>query len=255
MRRIESGAGVSGPQRAAAERGLKAMIPMGRPFLDFVLSSLADAGIRQVCLVVNQAHQEIRDYYTGPGRPSRVSVEFAEQARPLGTADAVLASERFAAGASVLSLNADNLYPLSALQALRSLPRAGLAGFRRSVLLEQGKIPAARIRAFALVEAGVDGALTRIIEKPSQAEAAEFGADPLVSMNAWLLPPSIYEACRAIPPSPRGELELQDAVRLCVERLGERFLVVESDEGVLDLSSPEDIPVVAARLRRLEARP
>ena len=39
------------------------MIPIGRPFLDYVLSGLADAGYRRVCLVVGPEHQAVRDYY------------------------------------------------------------------------------------------------------------------------------------------------------------------------------------------------
>ena len=231
------------------------MIPVGRPFLDYVLSGLADAGVQRVCLVIGSTQELIRQHYEGPGTPSRVRLEFAVQPKPLGTADAVLAAEAFAAGEPVLVVNGDNLYPRSALCALRALPRAGLVGFRRSGLVRAGNIPPERIVAFALLEAGADGELTRIVEKPDLEEAASFGADPLVSMNAWLLPPSIYAACRAIRPSPRGELELVDAVRHAMERLGERFRVIASGEGVLDLSSPADIPEVAARLEQREARP
>ncbi len=39
-------------QAAIADAGLKAMIPVGRPFLDYVLSGLADAGFSDVCIVV-----------------------------------------------------------------------------------------------------------------------------------------------------------------------------------------------------------
>lgn len=254
MRDAASTPGLSPAQQAAAGRGLKAMIPVGRPFLDYILSGLADAGVRRVCLVVGPSHEEIRAYYGGSGQPSRLELEFAVQPRPLGTADAVLAGEGFAAAQPVLVLNGDNLYPRSALEALRALPRAGLAGFRSSTLLRHGNIPAGRIRSFALIAVSPEGELTRIVEKPGPAAAEAFGPDPLVSMNAWLLPPAIYEACRAIRPSLRGELELQDAVRFAIERLGERFQVVESDEGVLDLSLPEDIPAVVARLGGLEVR-
>lgn len=253
--RAGGAAGLSSEQTAAAARGLKTMIPVGRPFLDYVLSGLADAGCRRVCLVIGPAHAEVRDYYMGPGHPARVAVEFAVQERPLGTADAVLAAEPFAAGEPVLMVNADNLYPLAALAALRALPRAGLIGFRRSALLHHGNIPPARINAFALIEADAVGRLTRIVEKPDPAQAAEFGEDPLVSMNAWLLPPSIYFACRVIEPSLRGELELQDAVSYAVRRLTEPFRIIESEEGVLDLSTPQDIAEVAERLRGIEARP
>lgn len=257
MRRADAAAALDPAQRDAAERGQKAMMPLGegRPFLDYVLSGLADAGYSRICLVIGPEHGAVRDYYTGPGRPTRVAIDFAVQQEARGTADAVLAAEAFAAGGSFLVVNADNIYPRAALEALRALPRAGLAGFRRSVLLARGNIPAERILAFALLEVGKDGALARIVEKPDAAAALPFGPDPLVSMNAWLLPPTIFAAARAIAPSSRGELELVDAVRWAVERLGERFPVVVVEDGVLDLSTRGDIPAVAERLRGVVVRP
>lgn len=256
MRRAGGEVELSSGQQAAAQRGLKGMIPVAgdRPFLDYVVSGLADSGCREVCLVLGSDpdHAEIRSYYEGRGRPARVAIRFATQQRPRGTADAVLAAEAFAAGEPALFLNADNLYPRQALEALRELPRAGLAGFRRSTLVET--IPAERILAFALIATDAEGCLTRIIEKPAPAEAAAFGADPLVSMNLWLLPPTIYRFCRAVPPSSRGELELADAIAASIA-LGERYRMVEIAESVLDLSSPADIPLVSARLRGHEVAP
>ena len=261
MRKADPGTPLDMAQQAAADLGVKAMIPVGRPFLDYVLSGLADAGVRSVCLVVAPDHAAMRSYYEGPARPTRFSLTFAVQEHPLGTADAVLAAEGFTAGESVLVLNADNLYPRSALRDLASLRPgelmshpAGLVGFRQTALLASGNIPVERIRAFALISARADGSLDRIIEKPDQSEGRSFGPNPLVSMNLWLLPPAIYAACRSIAPSPRGELELQDAVRNAMVHLDQRFRVIESDGPVLDLSSRGDIPAVASRLAGVEVR-
>lgn len=254
MRRADAATSLDRAQAQTAEFGIKAMIPVGRPFLDYGLSGLADAGCAKVCLVIGPEHDAIRAYYEGAARPTRLSISFAVQQRPLGTADAVLAAESFAGGDSVVMVNSDNYYPPRALAALAALPRAGLVGFRQSALLAGSSIPPERIRAFALISVTRDRALDRIVEKPDAAEAAAFGADPLVSMNAWLLPPTIYDACRAVRPSRRGELELQDAVRSLLRLRRERFLVVESNEPVLDLSSRSDIPVVAERLRNMEVR-
>ena len=261
MRRADPGVTLDAAQQAVADQGLKAMIPVGRPFLDYVLNGLADAGLDAVCLVIGPEHTAIREYYAGAARPSRLSVAFAVQARPLGTADAVLAAEVFAAGESVLMLNSDNLYPTAALRDLASLRpsvsashAAGLIGFRQTSLLAGGNIPPERIRTFALISVRPDGTLDRIVEKPDGPESRSFGTNPLVSMNAWLLPPTIYAACRDIAPSPRGELELQDAVRYAMALLRERFRVIESEEPVLDLSSREDVPAVASRLLGVEVR-
>ena len=70
---------LSESQRTAAAAGVKAMIPVGRPFLDYVVTALADAGYRRVCLVIGPEHGLIRAYYTATVRPKRISVEFAVQ--------------------------------------------------------------------------------------------------------------------------------------------------------------------------------
>lgn len=254
MRRADSGVSLDPEQDARAGQGQKGMISFGRPFLDYILSGLADAGLTRVCLVIGPEHQAVREYYTGAGRPTRVTIEFAEQARPLGTADAVLAAESFARGASFVSLNADNLYSTGALVDLQQLTRAGLIGFRQSGLLRSGDIPPERIRQFALIDWS-EGILTRIVEKPDPVTAQAFGADPAVSMNLWLLPPTIFASCRAIEPSPRGELELQDAIRHNITVHAERYTVRIRDEAVLDLSSRADIPRVRERLAGLESHP
>jgi len=92
-------------QAAAADRGIKAMMPIGpggRPFLDFILSALADAGYTDVCLVVGPDHRAMRDHYA---QVSRLGITFAVQAEPRGTADALLAAEPFASGEDVLVMN------------------------------------------------------------------------------------------------------------------------------------------------------
>jgi glucose-1-phosphate thymidylyltransferase len=68
-------------------------------------------------------------------------------------------------------------------------------------------------------------------------------------MNLWSFTPTIFDACARVQPSARGELELQDAVRIARDELGEVFTVLASHEGVLDLSSRSDVPLVAAALR------
>ena len=69
---------IEGRQAAAADAGMKAMIPIGRPFLDYVLSAAADAGYRHVCLVIGPEHNAIRDYY-GQVAAERLDFAFACQ--------------------------------------------------------------------------------------------------------------------------------------------------------------------------------
>lgn len=254
MRRADDSAVLTAAQAAMADAGMKAMIPFRRPFLDYVLSALADAGCRDICLVVGPDDEAIRSYYAQV-RLERVTVTFAVQQEARGTADAVLAAEPFAGGDPFLVLNADNLYPVEAFRALVALDGPGLPAFRRSTLVGESNIGPDRVRAFAIVTVAPDGTVRDIVEKPDAATAAAMGDDFYVSMNCWRFDRAIFAACRAIEPSPRGEVELPNAVRHAVTVMGQRFVAVPIEAGVLDLSRRSDIAEVERRLAGVEARP
>nr|WP_246227186.1 nucleotidyltransferase family protein [Propioniciclava coleopterorum] len=246
MRKEAAGVELNGTQQAMADRGLKGMIDVGRPFLDHVISAIADAGITDVVLVIGPEHEEIRRYYDEMPK-ERVGVTFAVQERPLGTADALLAARDAVGERRFLLLNSDNHYPTAALAALRECPGDALVGFDPAGLSEKGNIPADRVKAFALLEASPEGRLTGIVEKPDPETLARFGTDARVSMNCYAFTPGIFDFAAAVEPSPRGEYELTDAVRLALAA-GVPFDVVPSSDGVLDMSERADVASVAAAL-------
>ena len=254
MRKADVGAAVDAQQAAMADQGIKAMIPIGRPFLDFVLSALADAGITDVCLVIGPEHSAIREQYAGTERPHRLRVDFAIQERPIGTANAVLSAERFVGDDRFLVMNADNYYPVEAYAALRELGEPGLIAFGRDALLADGRIEADRIMRFALLDIDDHGYLRRVLEKPDVAAARTLGESAWVSMNLWAFEPTIFEPCRTVSPSPRGELEIPVAVQHAIDAYGLRFRAVPMHAPVLDLSSRADIASVAEALEGVDVR-
>ena len=261
----EGDAALSSEQAAAAAAGAKGMMPVGpstslgasgqaRPFLDFVLSALADAGCRDVCLVVAPDHDGIRQYYEGPGRPSRVRITYAVQRVADGTARAVLVARDFAGRDPFLVLNSDNLYPSPVLRSLAALDEPGLPGYRRESLVRESGFPPDRVVAFASIDVDAQGYLTRIVEKPGQAYYDAAGPDALISMNVWRFDERIFDACREVRQSVRGEFELPEAVGVALSR-GVKFKVVPAAGAVLDLSRRSDVALVTARLAGKSARP
>jgi glucose-1-phosphate thymidylyltransferase len=226
-------------QEQIADRGIKAMIPMGRPFLDYSISALADAGLREICLVIGPEHDVIRTYYESL-KTTRVRISFAIQQQPLGTADAIRAAQEFTGPDCFLVINSDTYYPVEALRKLRELGGSGTVGFDRSGLLRSGIIAEARLNAYATLKIDAVGYLRRINEKPAAIEA-----DALISMNCWSFTPEIYRACEAISPSERGEYEIPAAVQYALENLREVFRVISFCGEVLDLSTRADIATVA----------
>jgi glucose-1-phosphate thymidylyltransferase len=256
MRRAEAAVALDDAQARAAEAGQKGMMPtLGRPFLDFVLSALADAGIVDVTLVVAPEHSLMRGYYERESPPARVRLHWAVQGEPRGTADAVLAAAGTVHDAPFLVLNSDNYYPVSGIGELCALGAAGLVGFEADALVRESNIERERVMAFALLDIDDDGCLRAIVEKPSPDHPLARRAEHWVSMNLWSFTTVIFEACRRVTPSVRGELELQDAVTIAIGELQERFHVVRAQSGVLDLSRRADIAAVAERLRDVVVRP
>jgi dTDP-glucose pyrophosphorylase len=251
MRRQEDGVELSSQQRAAADSGQKAMIRFGRPFLDYVLADLADAGYRRVCLVIGPEHTEIREYYSALPT-TRLSIDFAIQQEPRGTSDAVAAAEKFAGDEHFIAINSDNLYPQEALRGLRELPGAGVALFEQESLLAGGNFTRERVSRFAIGKTNEQGLLERVIEKPDEATLAALPRPVYLSMNCWRLGPSIFRACKSIPLSPRGELELTDAVQYSIDVLGEKMHVAKICAPVLDLTNRGDIAAMAKRLEGKE---
>jgi glucose-1-phosphate thymidylyltransferase len=251
MRKTDADSSLSDEQAKVADSGVKALIPIDRPFLDYVLSVAAEAGYRRVCLVIGPEHTELREYYSRLAT-RRISIDFVIQPEALGTANAVAAAEQWCGEHSFVVINSDNYYPAKALRSLREVTAPGVALFERSAMLAGSNIPAERIEKFAIAE--LNGKLLRrVIEKPSTdvmaSVARQQGGKVYLSMNLWLFDRTIFEACRAIAKSPRGEFEITDAVQHAIDRLGSSYSAALIEAPVLDLSSRADVGPVTERLR------
>lgn len=255
MRESDEAAPLDEAQQHAAAAGHKAMMPVGaagRPFLDYVLSALADAGCTEAVLVVAPDADAVRARYaTVPG--ARLRVTWAVQEEATGTAHALLAAAPSVGDRPFLVVNADNLYPETVLHALVDAEGPALPGFVRSALVRESGFPAERVAQFAVLDVDAHGWLTGIHEKPDPARLAAAGADGLISMNVWRFDARIFDACRRVPRSVRGEYELPEAVALAVAG-GLRVRVLPAAGAVIDLSRRADVARVRARLAAVEPR-
>lgn len=258
--RADDGVALADAQRAAAAAGAKGLMPIaGRPFLDYVLHELAEAGVRDVVFVIAPDDEGIRQRYDDEAPPTRLRVRYAVQDEPRGTAHALLAARDAVvapigaplddAGARhFLMCNADNLYPSSAVRALVSLDGPGLVAFDATALTDGGLMELDRINRFALLDVAADGTLVDLVEKPAADHPLARAAERLVSMNLWRFTDAIFEDCAAVVPSSRGELELVDAVRGAMAR-GTRFTAVRQRVLVPDLTHRRDVSALESLLR------
>ncbi len=253
-------------QAEAAARGAKGLIPVnGRPLLDWVLEELAEGGVRDVVFVVAPGDDAIRARYEDEAPPNRLRVRYALQQEPRGTADALLSAReavcapagapRDADGARhFLVCNADNLYPFVSVAALVALGGPGLVAFDAATLTQDGALDDERVRQFALLDLAADDTLKDIVEKPAATHPLARAKRRWVSMNLWRFTDAIFDHCASVAPSPRGELELVDAVRASMAG-GTIYRAVRQRERVPDLSYRRDIAALERALAGRKPRP
>lgn len=249
MRAPDDSIRLSEEQCRIADAGHKALTPIGgRPFLDFAISALADAGISNVCVVLGPAHRASMARYPAALRPRRIALSFVVQPQPLGAANALLAASEFIGDDNCIVVNADNYYPPRVLASLVAAKPPALPAFDRAALLGGGQLTPERLASYALLDISGGGTLRDIVEKPDPAAMDAMKNAP-VSMNCWHFTADILGACRRMPASRRGEFELPLAVHYAIHQMGLRFSTFPVAAEVLDLTRRSDIAFVEQRLR------
>jgi glucose-1-phosphate thymidylyltransferase len=203
----------------------------GRPLLADVLETLAPHG-ESFVVVVGYRGDEIRERFGD--RYDGSPITYVRQDDPAGLADAVRRAGPAVDG-PVLQLNGDNV--------LRGNVGEVVATHRErdadATLLVQSVSPERAARGGVLeVE---DGEVVDPVEKP---------ADPpsrLATTGCFAFSPRIFEACRAVEPSPRGEYELTDAIRWLLDH-GGTVETVRLDGWRVKVNEPADVDRAEAAL-------
>ncbi|MFM7231079.1 MAG: glucose-1-phosphate thymidylyltransferase [bacterium] len=197
----------------------KQLVPVAnKPVLFYGLEAIAAAGIRDVGIIVSDPRELLQpDHRTGEmvttlvnsqaeiraavgdGSQFGLRVTYLEQEAPLGLAHAVKIAEDFMAGDSFVMYLGDNLI------------KDGIVPFVEEFEREkpEAQILLAKVaRPWEFGVAELEGErVVRLEEKPKQPRS------DLALVGVYLFTKSIFDAVRAIQPSPRGELEITDAIQ------------------------------------------
>jgi glucose-1-phosphate thymidylyltransferase len=181
----------------------KQLVPVaGRPVLFYGLEWMAEAGIREVGIVVGDTHEEIRAA-VGDGSQFGLEVTYLQQDAPRGLAHAVLIAEEFLGGDPFCMYLGDNLL------------RDGLKGFvdrfregsaDAMILLQEVANPS----EYGVAELD-GGRVVRLVEKPKEPRSN------LALVGVYLFTQPVFDAAKALQPSWRGELEITDAIQGLVD--------------------------------------
>ena len=200
--------------RPITHTSAKQLVPVAnKPILFYGIEDMVEAGITDIGIIIGDTGDEIRAA-VGDGGRFGAKVTYIPQDAPLGLAHCVVIAREFLGDDDFVMYLGDNLL------------RQGIAEFvvsfehdRNASGTADGDRPSAQIllarvedpQRFGVAEIGPDGEVLHLVEKPEEPPS------DLALVGVYLFDRSIHEAVASIEPSPRGELEITDAIQWLID--------------------------------------
>ena len=197
----------------------KVMIPVAnRPMLEHLICAARNAGISEFILVVGYEEAAVRHYF-GDGSAFGVQIRYVTQKRQRGTGDAVMSARPHLSGKFLL-MNGDMILTVEDIRTILATPAPAV-----------GICPSDHPQDFGVITIE-NGSISGVEEK------SEHPKTNLINAGIYLFNPEVFTYLEKITPSPRGELELTDAL---ISAIGKVKITPVTLTSWVDMGNPWDL--------------
>ena len=240
--------------RPITHTSAKQLVPVAnKPILFYGIEDMVEAGITEIGIITGETGPEV-EAAVGDGSRFGATVTYIPQDAPLGLAHCVLIARDFLGDDDFVMYLGDNMLQQGLVDFVAAF-EADRARANAPTLQDDVVPPAAQILLcpvpdpdrFGVAAVDEDGHVVQLVEKP------ENPPSNLALVGVYLFTPAIHEAVAAIQPSPRGELEITDAIQWLIDNgyrvrhdiltgwwldTGKKDPLLESNRRVLETLEP-----------------
>jgi len=175
----------------------KQLLPIyDKPMICYPLATLMLGGLREILIITTPKDLPMLRDYLSDGAKLGIRIEYAEQPKPEGIAQAFLIGAKFTGDSGASLILGDNIF------------YGKLDFYRDALAIERGAcIFGYQVRdpqRYGVVEFDADGKAISLEEKPKQPKS-HFAVPGL-----YVYDERVVDLCRTLRPSARGELEITD---------------------------------------------
>jgi glucose-1-phosphate thymidylyltransferase len=220
----------------------KQLMPVfDKPMVYYPLSTLIMAGVREILVITTPGDRAQFERLLGDGSHLGLSIEFAEQEKPAGIAEAFIIGADFIGDGPVALILGDNIFH-----------GTGLGTQLRAYREPEGGVVFAHAVAnpsdYGVVAFDADGTVLSIEEKPEKPRSRY--AVP----GLYFYDRDVVEIARRLTPSARGELEISHVNQEYLERGRLKVSVLDRGTVWLDTGTFHSLVQASEYVRVVEER-
>jgi len=221
----------------------KQLMPVyDKPMIYYPLSTLMQAGIRQILIITTPEDTDAYENLLGNGERWGLEISYAQQPKPEGLAQAFLIGEEFIEGSRVCLILGDNIFYGNRIE--ETLRSAVLQKSGASIFAYYVNDP----ERYGVVALDKDNNAIDLEEKPAHPKSH------YAVTGLYMYDTDVVDIAKSIRPSARGELEITDVNKVYLEQKNLKVELFDRGTAWLDTGTIQSLLDAANFIRVLEER-